>query len=199
MEQHSLSPKTARGARTLEKILRAAEAEFGERGFHEGSIVGITRRAEVGQGTFYLYFKTKEDVLRELVIHTSRQLRRHLSEQVVDSADRVQAERIGFRAFLDYVRAHPNLYRIVQESQFVDPAAHQAYYQAFAAGYIEALENAGAAGQVRPGDYEVWAWSIMGIMHFVGQRYLLWDEDRDLDQVVDAVLDLMVSGLEGGR
>lgn len=195
MSQHSLTPKTARGARTLEKILRAAEAEFGERGYHDGSIVGITRRAEIGQGTFYLYFKTKEDVLRELVLYTSRQLRHYLSEQVVGTADRIQAERIGFRAFLDYIREHPSLYRIVQESQFVDASVYQAYYRAFAEGYIAALDQAGHQQQIRDGDYEVWAWSIIGIMHFVGQRYLLWHEDRDLDQVVDSVLDLMVRGM----
>ena len=196
MTQNSLTPKTARGARTLEKILRAAEAEFGERGFHEGSIVGITRRAEIGQGTFYLYFKTKEAVLRELVLYTSRQLRHYLSEQVIDVEDRLTAERIGFRAFLDYIRAHPNLYRIVQESQFVDPEVHRTYYEAFAEGYIEALNRAGQNRQIRSGDFSVWAWSIMGMMHFIGQRYLLWNEDRDLDDVVDAVLDLMVHGLE---
>lgn len=195
MSEHSLTPKTARGARTLEKILRAAEAEFGERGFHDGSIVGITRRAEIGQGTFYLYFKTKEDVLRELVLYTSRQLRHHLSEQVMNTQDRLQAERVGFRAFLNYIREHPSLYRIVQESQFVDAAVYQAYYQAFADGYISALANAGQHRQIREGDYEVWAWSIMGIMHFVGQRYLIWQEDRDLDEVVDIVLDLMARGL----
>lgn len=196
MSQHSLTPKTARGARTLEKILRAAEAEFGERGFHDGSIVGITRRAEIGQGTFYLYFKTKEAVLRELVLYTSRQLRHYLSEQVIDVGDRMQAERIGFRAFLDYIRAHPNLYRIVQESQFVDAEVHRAYYEAFAEGYIEALTKAGRQQQIREGDYQVWAWSIMGMMHFIGQRYLLWNEDRDLEAVVSSVLDLMIHGME---
>ena len=199
MSQHSLTPKTARGARTLEKILRAAEAEFGERGFHEGSIVGITRRAEIGQGTFYLYFKTKEAVLRELVLYTSRQLRHYLSEQVIDVDDRMQAERVGFRAFLDYIRAHPNLYRIVQESQFVDAEVHRAYYEAFAEGYIEALTKAGREQQIREGDYQIWAWSIMGMMHFIGQRYLLWNEDRDLEEVVSSVLDLMIHGMEPPR
>lgn len=197
MTQDSLTPKTARGARTLEKILKAAEAEFGERGFHDGSIVGITRRAGIGQGTFYLYFKTKEAVLRELVLFTSRQLRHHLSEQVMDVQDRLEAERVGFRAFLAYIRTHPNLYRIVQESQFVDAEAHRAYYEAFAEGYIDALSRAGDQGQIRTGDYRVWAWSIMGMMHFVGQRYLLWQEDRELDAVVDAVTDLLTRGLEG--
>jgi AcrR family transcriptional regulator len=50
------APRTARGERTLRKILDAALEEFGERGFSDGSIVGITRRAKVALGTFYTYF-----------------------------------------------------------------------------------------------------------------------------------------------
>ena len=55
-------PRTARGERTLRKILDAALIEFGERGYSEGSIVGITSRAKVALGTFYTYFNSKEDV-----------------------------------------------------------------------------------------------------------------------------------------
>src|SRR5690349_1061149 len=56
------APRTARGERTLRKILDAARVEFGERGFAESSIVGITQRAEVALGTFYTYFDSKEAV-----------------------------------------------------------------------------------------------------------------------------------------
>ena len=38
-------PKTRRGRKTREKLLHAAEAEFGERGFPEASIASITQRA----------------------------------------------------------------------------------------------------------------------------------------------------------
>ena len=46
------APRTARGERTLRKILDAAQEEFGEHGFSDSSIVGITRRAGVALGTF---------------------------------------------------------------------------------------------------------------------------------------------------
>ncbi len=42
-------------------------AEFGQRGFHESSIVGIARRAKVALGTFYTYFDSKEAVFAALV------------------------------------------------------------------------------------------------------------------------------------
>ena len=47
------APRTARGERTLRKILDAAAVEFGERGFHEAGITHITQRAGVAIGTFY--------------------------------------------------------------------------------------------------------------------------------------------------
>ena len=58
------APRTARGERTLRKILDAARDEFGERGFSDSSIVGITQRAGVALGTFYTYFDLKEAVFR---------------------------------------------------------------------------------------------------------------------------------------
>ena len=61
------APRTPRGERTLRKILDAALEEFGEKGFSEGSIVGITGRARVALGTFYTYFDSKEAVFQELV------------------------------------------------------------------------------------------------------------------------------------
>ncbi|MGH8562046.1 MAG: TetR/AcrR family transcriptional regulator, partial [Nevskiales bacterium] len=67
-------PSTARGEATRARLLDAAEQEFGRRGFHNASITDITRAADVGQGTFYLYFQSKEDIFRELVRHMGRKL-----------------------------------------------------------------------------------------------------------------------------
>ena len=74
MNQHSTSeklPKTARGRRTREKLLDAAEQEFGARGFHPVGISDITRRAGVAAGTFYVYFDSKEEIYRALIEATA--------------------------------------------------------------------------------------------------------------------------------
>ena len=52
------TPRTERGRRTLRKLLDAAAVEFGERGFYDASISGITRRAGVALGSFYTYFES---------------------------------------------------------------------------------------------------------------------------------------------
>jgi AcrR family transcriptional regulator len=60
------TPRTPRGERTLRKILDAAREEFGDRGFSDSSIVGITQRAGVALGTFYTYFDSKEELFKAL-------------------------------------------------------------------------------------------------------------------------------------
>src|SRR3954466_5714006 len=73
------APRTARGERTLRKILDAARDEFGEQGFNDSSIVGITQRAGVALGTFYTYFDSKEEVFSALVKDMSAQVRDHVA------------------------------------------------------------------------------------------------------------------------
>src|ERR671921_2190222 len=68
------APRTARGERTLRKILDAAREEFGEHGFSDTSIVGITQRAGVALGTFYTYFDSKEALFNALVRDMSAQV-----------------------------------------------------------------------------------------------------------------------------
>ena len=51
-----LSPPTARGQKTRAKLLEAAEHVFGKVGYEAASIAGITQRAKVALGTFYVYF-----------------------------------------------------------------------------------------------------------------------------------------------
>lgn len=77
------APRTARGERTRRAILDAAAAEFGEKGFHEGSISGITRRAGCALGSFYTYFDTKDAVFRALVTDMSAQVRDYVGPRAL--------------------------------------------------------------------------------------------------------------------
>ena len=193
------APKTKRGERTRQKILDAAQRKIGRRGFAEASISTITAEAAVGQGTFYLYFRSKEDVLRELVLRMGRRLRRHLTLAVADAPSRLEAERRGLRAFLEFVRANPDLYRVVGESQFVDQAVFRRYYEDFAQSYRTGLLAAEARGEIRKGDAEVRAWALMGVSDMVGRRFALWDAKAPLKRVAEAAYDLVAEGLDPDR
>jgi AcrR family transcriptional regulator len=198
MNQHSGSgkiPKTKRGRETREKLLQAAEVEFGERGFPEASIASITQRAGVALGTFYVYFESKEEIFRALVSYMGELTRQWISERVAESPDRLAAERRGVEAFIEFVRTHRNLYRVVSMAQFVAEDAFRDYYTSFADAYEENLRRAATNKEIRDGDSEIWSWALIGMTVFLGMRFSDWDEERTPEEVAASVSDLVSRGM----
>ena len=189
-------PKTERGRRTLRRLLDAAGEEFGARGYHETAISHITQRAGVGLGTFYVYFKSKEGVFRELVADMGAMTRHALADAVKDARDRIEAERMGLEAYVRFVRAHKGLYRIVMEAQFVAPESYREYYRVFSQAYLQQMETAAKRGEIRAGDDEIRVWALMGLSTFLGLRYGVWDDDADAAHVAAAGADLVTNGLK---
>ncbi|MCB1394627.1 MAG: TetR/AcrR family transcriptional regulator [Rhodobacter sp.] len=189
-------PRTRRGQDTRAAILRAAESVIGEGGFAAASIADITRKAGIAQGTFYIYFQSKDEVFRELVLEMGRLTRAFLAEAVADAPDRLTAERRGLRAFLAFVAERPTLYNIVMEARFVAADAYRAYYTTFARGYAQNLAAAAREGEIRDGDAETRAWALMGMAITLGERFAIWEGEADLDRVVDEVFDMLERGLK---
>jgi AcrR family transcriptional regulator len=169
-------PLTGRGERTRRRLLEAAEVVFGEHGYHAASIVKITEQAGVAQGTFYLYFRTKAQIFEELVDDLNGRVRRAMAESAAAARDRVDAERLGLLGFLDFTARHPALYRIIQQAEYVAPAAMRRHYERIATAYAEGLREAMGRGEIPASDPEVLAWSLMGIGEMVGMRWILWRE-----------------------
>lgn len=188
-------PRTARGRRTLRAILDAAAVEFGEKGFHEGSISGITRRAGVALGSFYTYFDSKDAVFRALVRDMSDQVRDHVAPAIRSADHQIAAERAGLLHFIRFVREHKEIYRIIDEAEFVDPESFHMHYATTADRIARRIAAAGERGEMRRGLSEVHAWAIMGMNVFLGLRYGVWNEDESPEAVADAVAEMLAEGI----
>jgi AcrR family transcriptional regulator len=189
------TPRTERGRKTLRRVLEAAAAEFGERGYHEAAITGITQRAGVALGTFYTYFDSKEAVFRALVRDMSQATRQHVAEAVKDAPDRLAAERMGLEAFIAFARKHRELYRIIEEAQFVADDVYREHYRTFVEGYRRNLAAAAARGEIVVGADEPRAWALIGMSVFLGMRYGIWEEDLSPAEVADVAIGLVSEGL----
>ncbi|HEY7357526.1 MAG TPA: TetR/AcrR family transcriptional regulator [Ktedonobacterales bacterium] len=176
---HMLVPVTARGEATRRRILNAAEAVFGAKGYHAASVTEITQRAQVAQGTFYLYFHSKREIFLKLVEDLGIGLRTSLGAATRGTGDRLDMERVGFEAFFDFARAHRQLYRIVQEADRLDQPTFQKYYAQLARPYARGLQRAMEAGEIRKMDSEALAYALIGIGHFLALRWLVWPNDAD--------------------
>lgn len=188
-------PKTKRGHARRAKLLKAAERVIGEKGFSAASIADITRQAETALGTFYIYFSSKEDVFHELVLEMGLATRSTVTDAIAEAPDRLAAERAGLEAFLRIVAARPSLYHIVEEARFVDPKAFRSYFTAFGTAYAAGLHAAASKGEISSGDAEIRAWALMGMAKSLGDRYVLWEDEPDIDKVVAEAHSLISRGL----
>jgi AcrR family transcriptional regulator len=193
------APRTARGERTLRKILDAAVEEFGERGFSEGSIVGITQRARVALGTFYTYFDSKEAVFKALVNDMSAKVRDHGAPVLMVAADTLDGEGRALESYLEFARANKQVYRIIDEAEFADPDGFEKHYRTTAARIALRLDSGKAKGEVASADSkiasEVEAWAIMGMNVFLGLRFAVWG--RESPKEVARIANRMIrSGLQ---
>jgi AcrR family transcriptional regulator len=178
--------------------LDAARDEFGQRGFAESSIVAITQRAGVALGTFYTYFDSKEAVFQALVQDMSAQVRDHVAPVLEGAADALDGERRALESFLWFAREHRDVYRIIDEAEFVDAASYREHYETTAMRIAGRLIAGREAGEISS-DYsdeelEILAWALMGANVFLGLRFAVWSS-TDPKTVADATGKLLRSGL----
>jgi AcrR family transcriptional regulator len=86
-----LGRRERRRAETRDKLFRTAMDLFARRGFFETTTEDITEAADVGQGTFFNYFPSKQHVLTALFeIQLSKvQAARHAAEARTSSVEKV--------------------------------------------------------------------------------------------------------------
>lgn len=195
-ERPGKTPRTARGRATLRKLLDAAAIEFGERGFHEASISGITRRAGTALGSFYTYFDSKDEIFRALVQDMSAQVGLHAAAAMQAAASALDRERAALQGFLEFAREHKEIYRIIDEAEFVDSDSYRAHYQVTASRILTRLKAGADTGELRDDVSELHAWAVMGMNVFLGLRYGIWSEDMAPDAIARAANDFIARGLK---
>jgi AcrR family transcriptional regulator len=174
------APRQGKAERTRRKLLDAAEQVFAAVGYHDASIVKITEAANVAQGTFYIYFSSKQQVFDEVVADLNQRVRRAMSEAARGATTRLEAERLGFAGFFRFTAEHPALYRVIRQAEFVSPHALRSHYETILSHYAPFLEEAMHTGEVAPGDPLVLAWSLAAVGEAIGLRWILWNENHEV-------------------
>jgi AcrR family transcriptional regulator len=190
---------SARGLETRAKLLESAEQVFGDVGYVDASIVKITEAAGVGQGTFYLYFASKQEIFDELIRDLNRRVRHAMKEASSRGETRLESELLGFGAYFRFTAEHPALYRIIRQAEFVSPQMLEYHYEKLAEGYVEGLRESMARGEIGDIDPEVTAWALMAAGEMLGMRYILWGDGSVPEHVEGELARIIRSVLEASK
>jgi len=118
-------------------------------------------------------------------------------EAISTETKAMEIERAALAAFLRFARENKEIYRIIDESEFIDPAIYRDHYETTAKRIFERLARGMASGELRDDLSEVHAWAIMGMNVFLGLKFSLWSETDRSDEVAAAANLLMREGIAG--
>lgn len=194
-------PRTARGKETLNKLVSAAAQEIYENGYHNASINEITRRAGLAAGTFYVYFDSKYNLYRFLLLQCSHTIRKHLNQATAGCKTRRDMEEVGLREWLRFVQQNQYMYHIIWESLYVDKQLFVDYYTTFCKAYMRGIDAAKERGEIRAEiNSEVLAWTLMGASNFLGLNWGLFsDYPTENRQVVESFMQILDGGIFTGK
>jgi len=90
--------------KTRQSLVDAAETLLKTNGFNALSVEDITKSARVAKGTFYVYFKHKEDIVSEICRGYFKQIEEQIDE--MKSADLVEKLSLYFDSFMEAVELY---------------------------------------------------------------------------------------------
>ena len=102
-----------RRERTRQDLLAAAERVLAEKGLHQTKIADIAAAADVGVGTFYLHFPTKEALFDAVVEDTMRRFKATIDTARLSTDDPIDQMRAANAAFCRFACDNREVFRIV--------------------------------------------------------------------------------------
>ncbi len=97
-----------------EKILYAAVRVFAKNGFYNSTVSQIAREAGVADGTIYIYFKSKDDILIQVFEEAMSVILSTLQEKMKDVDNPVDKLRIYIENHFELATNYPDLAEVIQ-------------------------------------------------------------------------------------
>ena len=159
-------------------LIDSAAKVVGQYGYAGASILRITQNANVGQGTFYNYFESRQELLNHLLPMWGREMLAYIKARIDPQAEGAEREAQRIRAYFNFLVEHPWFHRLVNEAETLAPVAHERYFKEVSEGYIRALKRSLERGELRgydEEDLEPLAYMLMATRTYLAQRYAYED------------------------
>jgi len=166
------------GGEKRDRILRAAVKIFSRKGFFNSKVSEIARAAEVADGTIYLYFRNKEDLLISLFEEKMGEVVADVRRRIAVGGDAVDRLRIFIENHMDLLERESGLVEVLQvelrqSTKFLKDYTPVKFFE-----YLEVisdiLEQGKREGVFRPGlNVSVARRAIFGALDELSLTYIL--------------------------
>jgi TetR/AcrR family fatty acid metabolism transcriptional regulator len=181
-------------------ILEAAVQVFAEQGFFQSTVAQVAKKAGVADGTIYLYFKNKDDILIQFYEYKTRQVFKKF-RAAVDVADTAESKlRNLVRTHLEEFQKDINMAIVYQAETHQHRRLAQDVIKEMSKWYrdilTEVVELGQAEGTMRRNLYVGLVMRMInGSVNEVINAWIHAQGSYDLVSMADPLVDLFINGI----
>jgi len=147
-----MSSSVVRAGDTRQVLLVAAREAFEELGYRATTVAEIVSRAQTARGTFYLYFRNKDEVFAEVLAENCEDLLQRTSGRYAFATDRRAAVEQATADYMQAFAARRGIWRAMLEA-IGGPAGVEAQWLELRARFVDRMQvnlrRSQARGQIR--------------------------------------------------
>jgi len=193
-------PEAFRGTSKRERILRAAVDVFAEYGYFNAKVAQIAKSAGVADGTIYLYFDGKEDLLITIFREHTRNYLHSLEQRLANVNPAEERLRIAVHHHLETLGRDRALAVVSQVELRHSLKFMSLFSQEEVADYLivirKIVEHGQQEGTFRRNIHpQLVAKAIFGVLDEMVTSWMLSEKDYDLPAQSEQVADFILTGL----
>jgi TetR/AcrR family fatty acid metabolism transcriptional regulator len=132
-----------------EKIIQAATFIFAEKGFHEAKISEIAEIAGVADGTIYLYFKNKTDILLAIFEEEVAKIISKINQNIIKTDDPLEKLLIFIKLYFNMLMENKDLALLLQTELRRGNEYIKEYHEQKFSEYLKIIFNIIVEGQTK--------------------------------------------------
>lgn len=197
----SINTARVAGGDKREAILRAAITVFAHNGYFNSKVADIAREAGVADGTVYLYFKSKEEILHSIFDRSVEEALGDARKQIENVADPKEKLRQIALLHLERLGADRDLAVVFQVELRGSTKFMEEFSAAGFAEYLTLIRSTVEEGQ-RSGVFRadlnanVVAKILFGALDEMATNWILSKRRYKLAPMADQVLDIFLNGVK---
>jgi len=187
-----------------DRILQAAVDVFAEHGYFNARVADIARKADVADGTIYLYFKSKEQILMAALEHAFALFLRIANQELQEISDPPAKLKRLAELHLSSLASNRGLAMVFQtelrqSAKFLSEFSHK-----HLASYFDLIRSIVREGQEagvfrKQVSDKIAANCFFGAIDAMVTSWLLSERDYPLAAAADALVDVILTGMEERR
>ncbi|ABW65994.1 TetR/AcrR family transcriptional regulator [Desulfosudis oleivorans] len=186
-----------------QRIFAAAIDVFAEDGFHRATIDKVSETAGIGKGSVYRHFKSKEEILDELLRKAFQEVVERISTITSKDIDILQMVQEMIESWILFISNNHKLYRIIQTQAMYGQTGRTVMFYDYVISRLplfkERLVSLNRDKELKTTNLYTVFYGIMGFIDGVVQKWFRCGMDYSLIDEVPVILEVLFNGFVGEK